>query len=63
MRTVAGLVDEVCVAAQNLGLDISPSDTAFIVAGFLEGLVGDDPAFEAAFRPIIDAVESVRDES
>ena len=37
-KTILSLVDDVALAATELGMDVSVSDVAFIVATFLEGL-------------------------
>lgn len=56
--TVAGAVERIHQMATEQGMDLAPSDVAFIIATFLEVVL---PHSESTSR-LIDEVNSVRDE-
>lgn len=65
MKTIVELVDNVYMAATEVGMDVSPKDVGFIVSLFFEGLVGGEPANPALdewLQKIADEAGSVRDE-
>ena len=64
-NTVHGLVENIYLAATELGMDISIEDTAFIVSSFLEGLAhgGDNhPETDEALQRIADEVSLIKNE-
>lgn len=64
-RTVVDLVNDICGAALALGMDVSPSDTAFIISSFLTGLADSCNANRQVDEWLIylaDEVSTVRDE-
>lgn len=63
--TVKGLVENVYLAATEMGMDLSLEDTAFIISSFLEGLAhggGRHPETNEALQSIADEVSSIKDE-
>lgn len=64
MKTVVELVTSVHLAAVELGIDLTPKDTAFIIAAFLQGMVDDpsNPGDNAPIQRIVDELETIKDE-
>ena len=63
--TIRGLVDAVHAAAVEQGMDLAPSDVAFIISAFLEGWAhgpGNVPEVDAWLQRIADEVATVKDE-
>lgn len=63
-KTIVGLVHDVHMAATNIGMDVSPSDVAFIIALFLEGFIiaAPMPGVDEWLARIVEEVNSVKDE-
>ena len=61
--TVVGLVEMIHQAALEKGMDVSPTDVAFIISQFLNGLAGQDATPGSEWlRTIADEIDTVRDE-
>jgi hypothetical protein len=68
VKTIISLVDDVCAAAVETGMDVSPKDVGFIISLFLQGLADHPegmpvPAVDAWLHMIADECDKVKDGS
>jgi hypothetical protein len=64
MKTILNLVDDVCVASINIGIDVSVKDVAFILGTFLEGLAAHpaSPEADAGLLSLAEEIAKAKDE-